>query len=209
VFWGLSKAIDERLGLVNQLRASAGLEPFIEAPILVNVHVVANGFSTGVLFIENQSTFEAARRGRKSATRDMHLVYSAGFKASALRIRKAETASLYPSETSVIAEIERFRNWFFSQDQAAPTFFWGDLDFAALAILRSLKCVFSSMQAWRPGYEPLLGALMHGEGHIPDEDPRKGEQRRIERTGCSYADQELLPALVDAGRFVDQEAIVP
>lgn len=208
-FWGLSKVLDERLGLVNQLRTVSGLEPLIEAPVLVNVHLVANGLATGVLFIENQSTFEAATRRRVPATGGMHLVYSSGFKASAVRLRKAETASLYPSDKSSVSEIDRFRTWFFSDDYVVPTFFWGDLDFSALAILRSLKSVFNSMQAWRPGYEQLLAALKRGEGHLPDEDPRKGEQRQVPGTGCLFADEEILPALLSVGRFVDQEAILP
>jgi hypothetical protein len=206
-FWNLSKALDERLAVVNQLRQSAALAALLEAPILINIHLVGGGLCAGVLFIENQSTFESARRGRVHAARGMHLVYSAGFKASATRLRKVDTASLYLSDVSTSGEIESFKRWFFSDEQSTPTYFWGDLDYSALSILRSLRAVFHDIQAWRPGYDPLLELLRSGQGHLPEEDARKGDQRPVDTTGCVYADGELLPAIRSCGRFVDQETI--
>jgi hypothetical protein len=50
----------------------------------------------------------------------------------------------------------------------------------------------------------MLEELNSGGGHEPDE-AGKGAQRRVLQTGCEYADQELLPALISTGRFVDQE----
>jgi hypothetical protein len=208
-FWGLSKAVDDRLQLINQLRVGMGLDPILEMPILLNVHLVPDGLIAGILFIENQSTFELARRGRILNALGMHLVYSAGFKASAARLRDSQTASLFLSDSSSTPEMNRFREWLFSGDRRIPTYFWGDLDYSALSILRSLRTVFPEMRAWVPGYAPLLQRLLNGQGHLPVEDPRKGEQRVIDTTGCSYSDQELLPALDASGRFVDQEAFSP
>jgi len=206
-FWGLSKALDDRFQLVNQLRECMGLAPLLEMPIILNVHLVSEGLKAGILFIENQSTFEAARRGRIPDAKGMHLAYSSGFKASAFRVRNMQTASLYLSDASAISETDRFREWFFSRRQDVPTYFWGDLDYSALSILRSLRTVFREMKAWVPGYAPLLRALLNGQGHLPEEDVRKGEQRPLDATGCAYADAELLPALGTAGRYIDQEAV--
>jgi hypothetical protein len=207
-FWGLSKALDERLVLVNQVRHTAGLLALIEPPILVNVHLAPGGLDRGVLFIENQSTFDACRRGRVAAAVGLSLVYSSGFRASAARLRNSDTASLYPSAESAPSEMQAFRAWFFSADDAC-TYFWGDLDHAALAILRALRVLFPAMESWEPGYRALLNLLLQGEGHLPHEDPRKGEQRDVVTTGCRFADNELLPALRACGRFVDQEATLP
>src|SRR5207302_2232329 len=104
----------------------------LEAPILINVHLVRDGLSTGILFIENQATFEAARRGRINAALRLDLVYTAGFKASAIRLRKEDTSSLYTSDESDAEEVKRFRRWLYSDNQSILTFFWGDLDYAAM-----------------------------------------------------------------------------
>lgn len=206
-FWGISKALDGRLTIVNILRDAAGLAPLLEAPIAINVHLASGGLDVGVLFIENQATFEAARRARISATAGLDLVYSEGFKASAARLRKEETSSLYFSDSSDLGELTRFRRWLYSGTHSVPTYFWGDLDFAAMGILKALRRVFHNTQAWRPGYEGLLGLLRQGLGHAATEDTRKGEQRRIGETGCTFADSELIPAIEQTGHFADQEAL--
>lgn len=208
IFWGLSKALDDRLDLVNLLRRAAGRTPFLESPIQINIHVIEGRLSAGVLFIENQAAFESAKRGSIAAATRLDLVYSAGFKASAARLRNERTASLYPSDSSDRNELERFRAWLYSARQDVATHFWGDLDFAALWILKGLRSVFPGLTAWRPGYEPMVTQVRSGNGHFPSEDPHKGEQRRLDATGCPYADQVLLPAIIETGLFCDQEGAV-
>ena len=73
-----------------------------------------------------------------------------------------------------------------------------------MQILASLRGVFDSLEAWRPGYAPMLEHLQQGHGHTPEAAGKSG-QLQVVVTGCSFADTELLPALNAHGRFVDQE----
>jgi len=50
----------------------------------------------------------------------------------------------------------------------------------------------------------MLKELLDGRGHTPEAAEKVG-QRSIDKTGCMYADQQLIPALNTRGRFVDQE----
>jgi hypothetical protein len=74
-----------------------------------------------------------------------------------------------------------------------PTFFWGDLDYSGMAILASLRTIFPSAQAWRPGYDPMLARLIDGDGHSPAESGKE-RQRVIDATGCIlvFAEQKGL-----------------
>jgi hypothetical protein len=85
-----------------------------------------------------------------------------------------------------------------------PMRFFGDLDFAGLAILRALRSNLPAIQAWPPGYDALMAAGDQGLAHTPEEAD-KAEQRDGGATGCPYADDKLLPWLRGHGRFVDQE----
>lgn len=73
-----------------------------------------------------------------------------------------------------------------------------------MQILASLRGVFDSLEAWGPGYAPMLEHLQQGYGHTPEAAGKSG-QLQVVLTGCSFADTELLPALSAHGRFVDQE----
>lgn len=88
---------------------------------------------------------------------------------------------------------------------AVPVYFFGDLDHAGMQILASLREVFPQASAWRPGYVQLVSLLAAGAGH-PPELAAKAQQTDPGRTGCAYADDELLPLLRSQGRFIDQEA---
>jgi hypothetical protein len=85
-----------------------------------------------------------------------------------------------------------------------PASFYGDLDFAGLAILAKLRQSFPDARAWRAGYDPLLARLEAGGGHSPAAARKQG-QRDPGTTGCVYADEVLLPAIRMHYRFVDQE----
>jgi hypothetical protein len=50
----------------------------------------------------------------------------------------------------------------------------------------------------------MLVRLNTGEGHAAEEAKKTG-QKPIQSTGCRYADSVLIPALVEHGRFIDQE----
>jgi hypothetical protein len=86
-----------------------------------------------------------------------------------------------------------------------PTcYFWDDLGYTEIAILKALRFRFTHMEAWQPGYDPMLERLAQGDSA---QDAGKQEQLDPVDSGCYYADERLLPALRSAGRFLDQEAI--
>jgi len=85
-----------------------------------------------------------------------------------------------------------------------PCHFWGDLDYAGIAILKSLRRRFPTIEAWKPGYALLLEQL--SDGHMVGE---AGKQEQVDPgdSGCRYADRQLLPAIRRHARFLDQEAV--
>lgn len=206
LFWGMSKVLDKRQGLVAAL---LGLDecPFPESPVQLQVHI-PEGPQVGVLFIENQMSFERALRSGAEAFAGLTLVYASGFKGSAQRLRTASGCSLYYSRGGVRqgSNVDGFEAWLFSKsaDPQVPTFFWGDLDFSGMRILAAMRTSFSELRAWEQGYAPMLQALVDGQGHSPEAAEKKG-QRPISVTGCGYADKTLLPALHRLGKYIDQE----
>lgn len=198
VFWGLSKLLD---GRGDALAALLGFDscPFPEQPIVLNVHIGRH--PERFLFVENHVSFERTK-GRADLGRDA-LIFSSGFRASATRLRRVGGCSVYYTRNTPTHAADAFETVLFSAKDV-PTFFWGDLDFAGMAILASLKTMFPSARAWEPGYAPMLARLERGDGHLPAESGKE-RQRPIERTGCPYADSVLIPALRSTGRFLDQE----
>lgn len=73
-----------------------------------------------------------------------------------------------------------------------------------MRILAAMRTNFPDMQAWQPGYGPMLKTLLDGHGHSPEAADKRG-QRPLEGVGCPYSDGQLLPALKARGEFVDQE----
>lgn len=219
-FQGRSKVLDHRDELLRLLGATSG--QFTEAPIqllLAPPHWNPPGSSDDsgsafkdVLFIENLVTFEHMADTRAPAWASSLLIYAAGFRGSARRLRSRAGCRLYlraPVSTTSLPPIE---SWLFQPleverdgSPAMPVCFFGDLDHAGMQILASLREVFPQASAWRPGYERLASLLTAGVGH-PPELAAKAQQTDPGRTGCIYADSELLPLLRSRGRFVDQEA---
>lgn len=205
LFWGMSKVLDKRQGLVAAL-LSMDECPFPESPIQLQVYLPVGGYSA-VLFIENLMTFEQACRAAEKSFEGLALVYASGFKGSAKRLRMPGGCSLYYAGTGALGgEIKLlFEKWLFGNaDTANPVHFWGDLDFAGMRILAAMRSTFPCLTAWEPGYALMLQELQAGRGHSPEAAEKAG-QRPIERTDCLYADQHLIPALRMQGRFVDQE----
>lgn len=215
VFQGRSKVLDNRDELLRLLGAAPG--QFQETPIqlLVALPDAASPFDD-VLFIENLVTFErmADRRGPGWAA--SLLVYAAGFKGSARRLRSREGCRLYvrlptaPTARTATATsicIQQVEEWLFA-DASWPVRFFGDLDYAGMQILASLRDVFPHAQAWAQGYGALAQILEGGGGHLP---AHAGKELQIDpgQTGCSHADQYLLPLMRRHGRLMDQEAFDP
>lgn len=201
VFQGRSKVLDHREELLHLLGAAPG--QFQEVPLQLMVDAVP--VFDNALFIENLVTFESMADRRQPAWASSLLVYAAGFKGSARRLRHREGSRPYFRESGASATaIQAVTDWLFGPSQL-PVFFFGDLDYAGMQILCSLRSTFPAATAWRPGYERLALLLESGGGHAP-EQAAKELQADPGRTGCEWSDARLLPLMRMHGRFVDQEA---
>jgi len=218
-FQGRSKVLDHREELLRLLGAAS--DQFTEAPIQLLLAPPASS-PTGkakafsdVLFVENLVTFEHMADTRAPAWADSLLIYAAGFRGSARRLRSRASCRLYLRAPASIASLPAIENLLFEQPNnerstaaTLPVYFFGDLDHAGMQILASLRQVFPQAHAWRPGYEHLARLLAAGGGH-PPELAAKAQQMGPVHTGCPYADNELLPLLRREQRFIDQEIFEP
>ena len=204
LFWGMSKVLDGRQGLVAALLGQVDC-PFPESPVQLLVQLPAGELS-GVLFIENQMSFEQAARSGSAQLEGFALVYASGFKGSAQRLRSAWGSSVYYSTRGSVLPQHRegFESWLYAKTADLPLYFWGDLDWSGMAILRAMRLSFPTMEAWPVGYEPMLMSLVEGHGHAANSADKQG-QSPVVSTGCSFADKRLIPELQSARGFVDQE----
>lgn len=204
LFWGMSKVLDKRQGLVA---AVLGVEecPFSESPIQMLVFLPPGGFEA-VLFIENQISFERATRSTSGVFNRLALVFASGFKGSAQRLRTAQSVSIYYSQRGEldVADRKMFETWLQAFGVDLPVYFWGDLDWAGMRILRAMRASFPQLTAWEPGYARMRDRLMQGAGHSPEAADKKGQVPVLD-TGCAYTDAQLIPALRAEGKFLDQE----
>ncbi len=200
-FWGHSKFLDDRAELLAALLPSLRLQP---RAIVVNVFLPEQ--IDGVLFIENQDSYVRAVGGSPDAARSLALVFAAGFRGSALRIRSRDGASLHYHAASTDERRAIFESWWFDSVDGLPAWFWGDLDYSGVAILKALRGRFGDVRAWEPGYAPMLQIMQAGGGHAR-EVADKEDQSHPGITGCAYADHVLLAAIQQHAVFVDQEAV--
>ena len=201
-FWGRSKFLDTRVDLVLSLYPDLALN---QRPVVVNVFLPT--VIEGVLFIENQDSYTCAMLGRPDAVRNLALVYSAGFRSSAERIRDVGGASLHFTGAGSVQHRQAFEAfWQADAPGDRPAWFWGDLDFAGMNILKQLIKRFPGLRAWQPGYALMLEHLRRGNGYAPGGEDQQS-QLDPGTTGCDYADHQLLPALRQSGLFVDQEIV--
>lgn len=213
-FWGDSKVLDDRADLIAMLFPGLQVR---ERPIVVAVHLPM--LIRGVLFIENQDTYTSAIGGQPSATVDHALIYMAGFRGAAARIRMRDGACLHFGGPGIASRSSEFERWWFdaaplpNESAAAEVSFWGDLDFAGMQILKSLRSRFGAVSAWRAGYEPMLEDLRRcGVNPLRDSELSARDFLRSQKqvdpgaTGCSYADTQLLPAVRENG-FWHQERV--
>lgn len=161
-----------------------------------------------VLFVENLVSFERMARYRQPAWIQATLVFASGFKGTAKRLRMRTGSSLYWQGIPNPLVAEAWAHWLYDEGNADLTLvqvsFYGDLDFSGMQILAQLRQSFPTCQAWRPGYTALLSELETGQGHAPFTAGKDG-QIDPKLTGCSFADDILLPRLRISGRCVDQE----
>ncbi len=206
LFSGASKILDGKGQILSDLFASDG-QIFPEKPISLAVHIPHNWSSNSVVFVENETTFVSLVKGKFEAASTCALVYSTGFKASAVRIRKEGNAFLtYTSNSDNQNGKKVFEDWLLNGQEELCSYFWGDLDFSGAQILKSLRSTFPRTAAWEPGYHPMLAALKAGIGHSP-EIADKEAQIDPGSTGCLFMDDELLPVMRATGLFLDQEFV--
>lgn len=207
-FWGLSKILNGHQETVGVLLGQP-VCPFPDKPVQLLVSSLTDDPGAPVLFVENAATFESLGQGRLDAARGLILIFASGYKASARRLRSPGGSSVYFAprifEGNSVFPGD-FLTWLYSANEDRPIYFWGDLDFSGMDILKELRVVFSRVVAWKPGFDALLERLEAGESHAPEEANKSG-QTDPGRTGCIYADGVLLPALRKYGRFVDQESL--
>ncbi len=198
-FWGDSKLLDKREDLLRVLYPDLHITP---RRLLVNVYLPP--CIEGVLFIENLDSYLDALEQRFLAdTAGLVLVYSAGFRGSAERVRQPDRVCLHFSGDASPEQRQRLEAWWFGAvEESLPCYFWGDLDYAGIAILKVLRLRFPGIEAWQPGYAPMLKRLADGHRVV---DAGKQEQVDPGVSGCAYADRQLLPAMREQGRFLDQE----
>ncbi|MYM62521.1 Wadjet anti-phage system protein JetD domain-containing protein [Pseudomaricurvus sp. HS19] len=195
----------ERKFPVSRLRL---LFPDIEELILprrLNVQVHLPTDFDHILFVENWDSFCWLAEQAFSDARRSALVYSQGFKLTSDRARNRDAVWFSYSGGSKEESCVHFERYWFGGGSVFPCFFWGDLDYAGMQILKSLRATFPETRAWQPGYQKLLAVL--DEGHEPTIANKEG-QREILATGCEFADTVLLPALARSQRFVDQEWLI-
>jgi hypothetical protein len=200
-FHGDSKHLDDRQPLLLSLFPDLPLQP---RPLLINVYLPTN--CQGVLFIENQDSYTLACEGRPQAAADLALVYAAGFRGTAERLREQAGVRLHYAGVGQAHWQASFEQWWFNQSPPpGPVNFWGDLDYAGMAILSGLRQRFREISAWQPGYQPMLQQLCNQGGHSL-EVAAKQRQTDPGTTGCHFADEELLPAIREYGA-IDQEVL--
>lgn len=202
-FWGDSKFAENKEIWLREV-FPLQMHRMRPRPILLNVVVPTEVH--GVMWIENQDTFLRFAEQPPVEAETLALVYCAGFRATSPRIREPGHAIFCAlngrrSHTSLKVLEQLWRG-----EVDLPCYFWGDLDFAGMSILASLRIAFPHAQSWEPGYRRLLEALQAGQGHTP-EGAGKELQNDPNVTGCRYADHVLLPALRRSRLAVDQEFV--
>jgi hypothetical protein len=195
-FGGHSKFLDTRVDLLHSLfgARATGIAP---RPLLLTAW--APPAFEQLLIVENQDNF---LRLVDAPPPGYALLYSGGFRASAGRLASGHTRFAFMPRSD---SDDFYARWLQAD---LPVWFWGDLDFTGLAILKALRATFPQIRAWQPGYAPLLERLLANAGHSPVAAAKEG-QLDPGTTGCTYADAVLLPALRATGRCVDQEAVRP
>ena len=185
LFWGMSKVLDKRQGMVAALLELDEC-PFPESPVQLQVFLPPTGFR-GVLFIENLTTYDRAMRSGSAAFDGLALAFASGFKGSAQRLRTPEGCSLFFSDQGGDTRDLRdgFKSWLFGTE-ARPAYFWGDLDWAGMRILAAMRTSFSGLTAWQTGYAAMLQVLQEGHGHSPEAAEKQG-QKVLANTGCAYS----------------------
>ncbi len=202
-FWGLSKIFDNQ----ESYKIYFELE---DIPISLLVYM-QTAIVEEVLFIENKDTFYEICDSGHAAFKNSVIIYASGYMASAKRIRQRRGSKMYLELNSkhTIESIEKFTTWFYGENsEDISVYFWGDLDYEGMNILKALKVNFDNIDAWEKGYDLMLEEVKKSFGHTPE---MAGKERQVllneNILGCSYADRSVVPILSKEALFIDQEIV--
>ncbi len=96
-----------------------------------------------MLFIENQDSYIQALAGVPEEVNYLTVVYASGFRGSAERVRMSNGVSLYYHGTWNDSLKYQFESWWYGKSASTwPIWFWGDLDYSGMAILKALRRIF-------------------------------------------------------------------
>jgi hypothetical protein len=159
VFWGDSKILDERGELVAALLPHLMIR---DRALVIAVHLPER--CKGVLFIENQDTYTAAAAGSPTEALEFALVYAAGFRCTAARVRNRSGALLHYAGPGLRELASRFDAWWYDGETGfGPAWFWGPRSAAAVAWIRSRgvrlllpELLQSEAYGWSSGSSPLI-----------------------------------------------------
>lgn len=202
-FWGLSKVFDNQ----ETYKRYFGLE---DMPISLLLYMQTSSVEE-VLFIENKDTFYEACDSGHEVFQNSVIIYASGYMASAKRIRQQLGSKMYLELNSkhTTKSIEKFIAWFYKEsDEDMPVYFWGDLDYEGMNILKALKMNFENIDAWEKGYNSMIKEVKKGFGHTPE---MAGKERQVLLKGnlldCSYASNLVVTTLEKEALFIDQELV--
>jgi hypothetical protein len=205
-FWGDSKFLDKRRNLIYDVFANATT---VVRDRMIMMSVYAPKTLEVAIFVENFDSFvtlvEAVKQSPKKNT--VAVIYSAGYRGTANSIRqRGQSQFLHINLVSPEAALQ-FEDWWYANSDCSPKcYFWGDLDYEGLSILRTLRNNFPEIQAWREGYQAIIAFHRQGLGHFAYQ-ANKDKQRPPLPSGCGYSDTVLLPLLTQSKRFIDQEVV--
>lgn len=205
-FWGDSKFLDKRRNLIYDVFPNA-VKVVRDRTIMMSAYA-PESLETAI-FVENFDSFLTLVSALKQTSKrhNTAVIYSAGYRGTANLIRElGQSQFLYINLVSPNAVTE-FQNWWYQVNtRPVVCYFWGDLDFEGLNILRTLRKNFPETTAWSSAYQAMLEFHKQGLGHLPHQ-ANKQKQLEPSATGCVYTDQVLLPLLLESTRFIDQEVV--
>ena len=204
-FLGDSKFLDQRRQFIEYAfpLAKKVLEP---RAIMMSVYIPAK-LETAI-FVENFDSFRSTVNAVKTSKQanEVAVIYSAGYRSSANLIREIGNSQFVTINHATQGQYRAFADWWFSDRQDLPVWFWGDLDFEGMGILKSLRGKFHNANAFQAAYHAML--KFHADGVCHGyQSANKGKQTDPEQTGCNYSDQVLLPAIRATLSFTDQEVL--
>jgi len=177
-FWGDSKFLDGHSKLVYELFPEAS-QNILPRPIMLNVALPED--IREVIFVENQDSFLMLKQLSQKDQRFIKtaFVFSSGFKATSPTVRRKGEVIFSVINGSSECALTHFENWWFNQAEGdIRCYFWGDMDYAALTILK-----------------------------LKIRDSKKMQQLDPGTTGCRLTDDVILPCIRTTQRFLDQEIV--